>query len=363
MTKITHAISRVMMNHDHEAPTAAELLGALAELADSEAPTGQRTRLTHRWRRPLVAAAAAAAVATIALATAWASGLTGPVQNSPVTSSTAPLACPVKHAGGTLWVPAKPTGFDGRSRLAPQQVPASVVICAYSGNSRGPQRGWGLSGRRILSGGLAQVAGLLAWQPRFATKQPLGCVSPSGKQTDYLVGLAYGDGTKLWVTAQRKPSFCAGSSNGQFHSVNDLGPVVARAFASGQWPAQSPPSCSPTYLAGRLGQSATMVPAGADSVLICVGNNTHAATTKIQALVSALNSLPTRAATGVMDCGNGPPPGGSYYLNFIYPQGPPATVTVLPPCRPAISSYGLQSASAKTVLPIIRQILRSDGSG
>jgi hypothetical protein len=76
-----------------------------------------------------------------------------------------------------------------------------------------------------------------------------------------------------------------------------------------------------------------------------------------QALVSALNRLPTRPST--RSCSGSPSPAAGYQLLFSYPEGPPVLVSVLSGCHPAIDDLDLQSGSASSILPVIQQLLKT----
>jgi hypothetical protein len=83
----------------------------------------------------------------------------------------------------------------------------------------------------------------------------------------------------------------------------------------------------------------------------------HLATTSgYQALVSALNRLPTRPST--LGCSGTPGPSGAYELFFSYPEGPPVLVSILIGCHPAIGNGDLQANSASSVIPVVRQLLK-----
>jgi hypothetical protein len=68
-----------------------------------------------------------------------------------------------------------------------------------------------------------------------------------GPQTNYLIGLAYPGGARIWVAATDEPNECVATSNGEFTSSGIIGPAVSKAFASGQWPARTPVSCNRSY--------------------------------------------------------------------------------------------------------------------
>src|SRR5207248_9014621 len=139
----------------------------------------------------------------------------------------------------------------------------SALICAYRGsNTAKQQAGWALSGRRSLAGGLARLAAQLTWQPRRST-QPGPCTLVGGPQTNYLIGLTYPGGARIWVAATDDPNECVAASNGEFTSSGIIGPAVSPAFASGRWPARPPVSCNRSYQdTARPGPGAAMVHAG-----------------------------------------------------------------------------------------------------
>jgi len=187
VSKLEDDISRAMVTHDDEAPRAADLLRALEQASPPRRHLG--------WYVPFMAAAAVAAVVA---GSVWAGGLLG--GHKPVRASGGaipvqrPLSCPASYAHQAPWVPAKPAGIDGRSRLVPQITPSSALLCAYRGsNTAKQQAGWALSGRRSLAGGLASLAGQLTWKPR-SPRQPIACTAVGGPQTNYLIGLAYPGG-------------------------------------------------------------------------------------------------------------------------------------------------------------------------
>jgi hypothetical protein len=346
-------ISRVMAGHEDEAPRAADLLRSL-----EQASLPRRGRAG--WYVPL---AAAAAVAAVVMGSVWAGGLLGGHQQAPGTAlggagRVPRLSCPASYAAQAPRVPAKPAGVDGRSRLVPQRTPSSALICAYRGsNTAMRQAGWALSGRRSLAGGLAGLAGQLAWQPRRLPGQQTPCTAVGGPQTNYLIGLTYSGGATIWVAATDEPNECVNASNGEFTSFGVVGPDVSRAFASGRWPAPQPVSCTrPRQDIGRLGQDAAMVPAGSTSLTICAPG-ARTLTSGYQTLVSALNRLPARPST--RSCSPSPGPSApEYRLLFSYPVGPPVSVLITSGCHPEIDNLDLQSNSASSILPVIQQLLK-----
>jgi hypothetical protein len=264
----------------------------------------------------------------------------------------------VRYDGSAPWVPAKPVGVDGSSRLVPQATPSSALVCAYRGSNMAEQKaGWALSGQRSLVGGLGRLADELTWQPRSIPGQQLGCLDVGGLQTNYLIGLSYPDGATIWVSATDEPSECFGTSNGEFTSPGIVGPDVSRAFASGRWPARLPVSCiQSSQSVGRLGEDTAMVPAGSTSLTVCTPE-AHTLNSGYQTLVSALNRLPVSVST--LSCSPSPAPSApQYQLLFSYPEGPPVLVIITSGCYPEVDNLGLQSNSATTVFPVIQLLLK-----
>jgi hypothetical protein len=243
-------------------------------------------------------------------------------------------------------------------------VPRSALICAYAGSNIGGQSRWVLSRRQVLAAGFANLAGQLGWQPRKLAGQDIPCTLIGGSQTNYLVGLTYPGGGKVWVAATLDPNSCVSTSNGQFTSFGLVAPVVRQALGSGRWPARPRASCGGSGGAGRLGQESAMVPAGSTGLLIC-SPDAHAIGSGYQTLVSALNSLPSRLSTRV--CSNRRPAGTrpagpshrTYRLLFSYPKGPPVLVYFHLGCYPEIDNLSLQANSASSIVPLIRRLLRS----
>jgi hypothetical protein len=360
-------IGQVMASHDDEAPGAAGLLDALgrARRRPGRLGPGRAQRHVRGYRAGrYIPLAAAVAIAVVAAASVWAGGL---LAGRPVPSRTAigagrvqHLTCPARHAGTGSWVPAKPVRVDGRSRLVPPQTPSSALICAYAGsNTAKHQAGWLLSGRRVLSGGLGELASLLTWQPRGGPDQQLPCTLIGGKQTNYLIGLAYPGRGVVWVTTEDDPNHCFGSFNGEFMSFGVIGAIVSKAFTSGRWPARQPDSChggGPEV--GRLGQDTALVPAGSTSLTICVHGGGRTFASGYQRLVLALNALRVRPSTHTCYHTTGRY-GPFYQLVFAYRQGPAVDIMINSGCQPEIDNLSLQSESASTVLPIVTRLLRA----
>jgi hypothetical protein len=354
VSNLEDEIGRVMAEHDDEAPRAAELLRFF-----EQTPAPRRRRAFAAY----LPFAAAAAVVAVVLGSVWAVGLLGGHRPAPTPAASrigarAALSCPARYAGQAPWVPARPAGVVGGGlRLVPQKTPSSALICAYVGSNTAPQQtGWALSGRRPLTGGLTDLAGLLTWQPRRVPGQEIPCTDMGGRQTNYLIGLSYSGAATIWVSATDDPNACVGTTNGEFASSGVVGPEVSTAFTSGRWPAPTPVSCHPSSQdIGRLGQDTAMVPAGSTSLTICASKD-RTLTSGYQGLVTALNRLPTRVSSRGCSASSGG--AESYSLLFSYPQGPQVAVNVISGCIPAIDSLYLQANSASSILPILQQLLK-----
>jgi len=233
------------------------------------------------------------------------------------------------------------------------------VICAYDGSNIGPRLPWALSGRRLLAKGLAALVANLTWQPARIPGQQISCTLIGGTQVNYLIGLTYGHGGRLWVAATQDPNSCVMSSNGEFVSIGVNGPLVTKAFSTGRWPQRRPASCrGAADEIGRFGEERAMVPAGSTSVTICGrgGRTVSGASPGYQSLVTALNALPTQVSTRGCTTSSGRN-GPTYRLLFSYPQGPAVQVIIDSRCTPSVDNLGLQADSARTVVPIIERLL------
>lgn len=352
MSTFDDDIRRAMTDHDDEAPREADLLRSLEQASPPRRRRGG-------WYVPFAVAVAVAAVVlgSVSVGRLLAGHQQKPVLFAPGSAQAARLTCPARYAKRAPWVPAKPAGVDGRSRLVPQQTPRSALICAYAGSNMAKQQaGWTLSGRRSLTGNLAGLAAQLSRQSRLVAGQQTFCAGVGGGQTDYLIGLRYRGAATIWVAATDEPDECVTASNGEFTSSGIIGPAVTRAFASGRWPAPQAVSCNGTFQdIGRLGQNTTMVPAGSTSLTICAPKAHVTVTSGYQALVRTLNRLPARVST--LSCSGSPGPGSYYRLLFSYREGPAVAVDISVGCHPEIDNLALQSASASTVMPLVRQLL------
>jgi hypothetical protein len=379
MSDIEDLVSQVMAAHDDEAPRAADLLRGLAG-AELPAPgPGDRPRSrTALWRRSraavgwptlpyrsgwLIPVGAAAAVAAVMAGIAFAGGRIGGGPTLHQVNRVPSLSCPAKYHIPPPWVPDRPTGVDGRSRLVPLRTPASAVVCGYDPdlkfkNLADHLAGRTLTGQRRLTGGLGVLAGDLAWQPRLLHGQQILCALVLGPQYNYLIGLTYpGDG-RIWVSTTSDPSGCVMSSNGEFTSWGNASAEAAKALRTGRWP--GPPREVSCGFGGRLGQETVMVPAGSTSLTICAGRVVRTFTSGYQRLVNALNALPTHLST--RGCSSRPPyHGQNYELEFAYPRGPGVQVRISAYCFPEIDNLSLQANSARTILPLISWLMQFAG--
>jgi hypothetical protein len=356
-------IRRAMTDHDDEAPREADLLRSLEQASPPRRRRGG-------WYVPFAVAVAVAAVVlgSVSVGRLLAGHQQEPVlfsqgtaqAASPGTTPAARLSCPARYAKQAPWVPAKPADVDGRSRLVPQQAPRSALICAYAGSNMAKQQaGWALSGRRSLTGNLAGLAAQLSWQARLLPSQQVFCAGVGGRQTNYLIGLTYPGGGTMWVAATDEPGECVSASNGEFTSTSVIGPKVSKAFASGRWPVRSPAACDQRFPdIGRLGEDTSMVPVGATALTICTAGKASSFTSGYQALIRALDRLPTQPSTSRCS----PSPSSSadeYQLLFSYREGPLVSVDIAVGCYPEVGNLNLQSHSASSVLPLLRQLLKT----
>lgn len=323
-------IAAAMVEHEQEAPTADDLLTGLR---------AQRHR--HGWWY----AAAAALLVIGVLSGAWAVTTDKP--------AAAPLSCPTKYAGKAPWVPTAPKGIPGNSRLVPNEMPRTAVVCSYDGMNSGKSPShWGLAAKRRITENLGGLVDELAWQPRVVPGQQFSCLAVLGRQTNYLVGLTYSHGRTIWVSTTAGVSRCVTGTNGRFDTPPDSAVGdVSKALKSGRWPEPAPVGCDARW--GRLGQDKTMVPAGSISLTIC-GTRAYPIKADYRELTTELNTLDTQAWLGV--CAKHEP-GTNYRLVFSYAVGPPAVVNLSSACQPPVYNGGTESDNSGNVIPIIRHLL------
>jgi hypothetical protein len=330
-----------------------------------------RARVQRRRRRLAMTASVAAAVVAAAGVPAGLALTGGGPGRTHGPANPGSLSCPDAYEGAPPWVPDKPTGVDGASRLVPLQPPLRALVCAYDGsNMAATTSGWTLSGSRTLTRDLDRLAEDLAWLPRQLAGQQIACTAVGGPQTNFAVGLIY-PGATLWVSTADEPNDCVGTSNGEFTSTVSIGRQVAAAYAAGRWVPAPPPRVSPTddnpcwvVRSGRLGQETAMVPADPVSVQVCkatvgsrdVGYETRTATAGYRDLVERLNALPTQVSRS--GCQGHGTQTVFYQLLFRYAVGPPVRLRVDADCDPSIDNQSLQARDATNVLPLIESLLR-----
>jgi hypothetical protein len=346
-----------------------------------------RARVLRRRRLAIASAAAVTVVAAIgvpvglALPGGGSDRPAGPA--TPAPDKVAPdkvLSCPPTFGGRQRWVPQRPTGVDGRSRLVPLQPPQRALVCTSGGESIfASRRAGGSPGRippggRVLSSGLDRLAEDLSRLPRKLPGQGPTC-SGGAPPTEYLIGLTYPDGT-VWVWTADVPN-CSEISNGEFTSGVNMGRQVAASYAAGAWVPdpfgvwdRDPEDPCQAQRSGRLGQETVIVPPGSANVRVCKRTHrstgdiyqTRTATGGYRKLVDALNAPPTQTSTSSCQVLSGRVESisVSYELVFRYVFGPPVLVRVQPGCAPAIDNGSLQAADASSVLP---EIIRLLGAG
>ncbi len=180
-----------------------------------------------------------------------------------------------------LTVPAPPVGFEGTDRLVPTDTPAGAVLCRYAtkGNADVVPAGTrdALNGRVALHSDLRALADDLTWLPKVPDGQvwPGASTEIGGPLRGYLVGLAYGDGRRVWVAAGEEPNGSFAATNGRFRAAAYLGTKLNAAYRTGVWQPPAParatdPCVAGGPYAGRLTDASSLVPDGAADVTICV---------------------------------------------------------------------------------------------
>jgi len=280
------------------------------------------------------------------------------------------LSCPARFVGTAPWVPDRPRGIDGNSRLVPQQAPSQALICAYGLSAANPGATEStLKGSRHLTGPLDALAADLTWLPR----QPHGSTYACGgmgigiERTNYLIGLTYPSGTE-WVSSTDDEGNCTTTSNGRFASQVNIGSYVTAAYRSTKWapiqphnPGTGHDPCVVTPV-GRLGQDKQLIPGSPTSILGCssvfrspTSLQVTTLTDGFQPLIDALNALHTKPTTS--ECDEDRNESIYYELLVHYAQGPAVAVYIDPHCTPAIDNHSLQASDASSVTPLLQQLL------
>lgn len=309
----------------------------------------------------IIAAMALSGVATACSSAPGADGDSGKLRQ---------LSCPARFVGTAPWVPDRPRGIDGNSRLAPQQAPSRALICAYGRSAANPgATEYTLKSSRQLTGPLDALAGDLTWLPRQLHGSTYACggMGIGLDRTNYLIGLTYPTGTE-WVSSTDDEGNCTTTSNGRFTSQLNIGPYVTAAYRSTKWapihPRNPGTGHDPCVVSpvGRLGQDEQLVPGSPTSILGCssvvrsspslqVTTLTHG----FQPLVDALNALRTKPTTS--ECDGDRNESIVYELLVHYAQGPDVAVYIDPHCTPAIDNHSLQASDASSVTPLLQQLL------
>ncbi|GII85413.1 hypothetical protein Ssi03_34030 [Sphaerisporangium siamense] len=268
--------------------------------------------------------------------------------SSPDRSPPVPSTCPQRwdsvEIGG--WVPAA-ARVDGAAESLVPGSPVAALICAYPGDNTRPG-GERLAGSRTLTGQAAAMARDLAYLPVAGPEVSRACTLMGGPMTNYLVRFAYPDGRALWVGSAEEVNHCVRTTNGTAVSHAYLGPAITTAYRNGVW-RPVPPDDPCRGPGNRRGQENTVVPGRPGRVTVCrdaVYNRPpyrrRHGRDVARALAAALNSLDTRPSQNGCQGIHGSQE-RSVRLVFDYPQGPPAAVTIIMSCEPAIDNGLLQA--------------------
>jgi hypothetical protein len=284
----------------------------------------------------------------------------------------APLSCPATFVGTAPWVPDQPDGIDGGTRMAPSQAPARAFICAYhlvGDVARADESS--LTGKRQLTGGFSELATDLTWLPPKLAGSLYACADIGlGQRTNFLIGLTYPTGTE-WVSSTDDAAECTTTSNGRFTSSLNIGAQVAASYKAATWTPVPPPRISrtdhdpcATRRSGRLGEEQRLVPGQPTSIRVCAGTAGRTDTSYrtvilshgFQPVIDALNALSTTPTQS--SCQGDGSQATFYELVAEYEHGPDVAVRIDPHCAPAIDNRTLQAANAKTVVPLLDDLLR-----
>jgi hypothetical protein len=287
-------------------------------------------------------------------------------------TNAAPLSCPATFVGTAPWVPDQPDGIDGGTRMAPSQAPVRAFICGYHlvGDVARVDES-SLTGKRQLTGGLTELATDLTWLPPKLAGSLYACAGIGlGQRTNFLIGLTYPAGTE-WVSSTDDAAECTTTSNGRFTSSLNIGAQVAASFQAATWTPIPPPRITGTdhdpcaaRRAGRLGQDQQLVPGQPTSIRLCAAtvgrtDTSYGSATLshgFQPVLDALNALSTTPTQS--SCQGDGSQATFYELLADYDQGPNVAVRIDPHCVPAIDNRTVQAANAKTVVPLLDDLLR-----
>ena len=146
------------------------------------------------------------------------------------TNSDGSLICPSSYLrSGTdvVWVPGKPSGFDGTKSLVPNLTPTHISVCVYStARADGPIT---LSHHTTLTSGLDIATNYLSGLKRTSSGLAVPTTS-GGKQTFYLLGITFAKGDD-WVAVPGD----SGASNGRFATSTPIAAKVQATIKDRAW--------------------------------------------------------------------------------------------------------------------------------
>lgn len=289
-------------------------------------------------------------------------GTVRPVSSQPVSTDGA-LRCPTSlDSAEASTVPRSPEGVVGGARLLPDRLPASLVVCDYpvmAVSATQPLTApFRIHDRTVVTGALRQdVVDLLAWAPRWNGRER-PCTTMAGDETAYLVGAAYGDAV-VWVSAKADANACSRATNGDFVSGAPVG-VTLRELLAPAPPTDGRATGCGTSTWGRLGDDATLAPAGDAGITVCrsaadgTTRPTRLDADRSRQVVAALRALDTRP-TGGTCAGAGETSDARFVLVLAYAVGPAVRVAVDPACTPAVLGSNLEADDASTVVDLVEQ--------
>ncbi|MFG1941452.1 hypothetical protein [Nonomuraea sp. NPDC048826] len=298
-------------------------------------------RTSHRLVKPIHLVTAGFAVASACTAAVLISQFTS---KSPPVPSSCPQQWSGRAPGG--WVPAA-AGIGGVEESLVPGDPIQALICAYPGDNTRPG-GERLAGSRTLTDQARAMARDLSYLPVTATAAKPLCTLMGGPMTNYLIRFAYPNGEALWVGTAEEVNSCVQTTNGTALTNSYVGKGITAAYQKGIWRLVQPEDpCHGSV--GRRGQNEQMVPEGPGKVLVCRHDRYGVRSPRLEYgesvaenLATALNSLETTTSTHQCQ-GTGAGPDDEFRLLFNYREGPPADVTIVTNCEPAIDNGLLQA--------------------